>query len=323
MTQLFFREKGCNKIKIYLPFTINSISVFYIYNIYTYIQQHNFYTPCKGTMVDDLLKRLDVNVLLFLVSIFAHVRALNIPQSKRTPEAQSFYAAAKNKGPILKVLIPITEACRKEAGQYLNILEIASGTGEHAAYFCSSIPRVVYQPSSLDAEMESKWRALYNKEKVPTMGPPYSIETSLQGWVHQSTDALTSANSKILRPLYIDVMNFDPSTLRNEVKAGDVDVLICINMVHIAPIACTEGLFQVGRNSLRKGGVVYLYGPYMVNGFMVESNQVFDRSLRDRNFEWGVRSVEEVTVIAQKYGFNLEQTFEMPSNNLSVIFRKL
>jgi hypothetical protein len=94
-------------------------------------------------------------------------------------------------------------------------------------------------------------------------------------------------------------------------------------MIHISPIACTAALFHAGQISLRSGGAIYLYGPYSIDGYMVESNIAFDKSLRTRNQAWGIRSVEEVTQIAEKRGFYLDRKFEMPSNNLSLVFRKL
>ena len=293
----------------------------------------------------DFFKRLDVNSLMFLLTMALHASAFNMlkrgkpnkqtPSTSSTadtvkPTAHSFYAAAKNKGPILEVLKRIAGTCRKTSGNMLNVLEIASGTCEHAAFFCSHIPRVLYQPSSLDPSAESNWRAIYTRRPLDTdparekpVEPLYDIESSLKGWIMECADSLDSTGSKILNPLQLDVTNFSPDILTHDVKAGEFDLLICINMVHIASISCTEGLFKVGEQVLRGGGCIYLYGPYVVNGFMVESNRAFDKSLRERNSEWGVRSVEDVAIIARSKGFELQETVDMPSNNLSVVFKKM
>jgi len=101
------------------------------------------------------------------------------------------------------------------------------------------------------------------------------------------------------------------------------DALVCINMIHITPWAASEGLIAGAKRTLAAGSVLYLYGPYKIDGqHIAPSNHDFDASLRARNAEWGVRDLAEVADLAKRHGFDLEETVSMPANNLSVIFRK-
>ncbi|GAX17057.1 hypothetical protein FisN_5Hh442 [Fistulifera solaris] len=101
-----------------------------------------------------------------------------------------------------------------------------------------------------------------------------------------------------------------------------LDIMMAINMIHIAPWSATEGLMRVAGSKLKTNGVLFLYGPYKVGGSCVESNLMFDQSLKSRNPSWGVRDLEEVTKLAELNGLQLVESVEMPANNLSVIFRK-
>lgn len=103
----------------------------------------------------------------------------------------------------------------------------------------------------------------------------------------------------------------------------NIDIIICINMIHISPISSTHDLFRISSQLLKSNGIVLLYGPYRVKGSMVESNVAFDQNLKSRNKDWGVRDLEEVELIASNEGnFNLHSIVEMPVNNLCVIFQK-
>ena len=101
------------------------------------------------------------------------------------------------------------------------------------------------------------------------------------------------------------------------------DALVCINMIHITPSATCKGLMSGAERTLRSSGVLYLYGPYQINGrHTAQSNEEFDASLRTQNAQWGVRDIAEVTDLAQRHGFSLAETVPMPANNLSVIFER-
>jgi hypothetical protein len=101
------------------------------------------------------------------------------------------------------------------------------------------------------------------------------------------------------------------------------DALVCINMIHITPWAACKGLVTGAERTLRSGGILYLYGPYLIDGrHTAQSNEDFDAWLRTQNARWGVRDIAEVTDLAQCRGFSLIETVPMPANNLSVIFER-
>ena len=170
-------------------------------------------------------------------------------------------------------------------------MEVASGTGEHAATFATLIANCIYQPTDPIPEMQSSIADVWCKD-MPNVLPPITV----------------------------DVANI-PNLLSEDMRDQKTDVLICINMIHISAYVCTEELFQTAKSVLKCGGFVLLYGPYRENGQMVASNVEFDISLKTRNPEWGIRDIEDVTAIANKLGFHLESRCEMPANNLTLIFR--
>jgi len=193
-------------------------------------------------------------------------------------------AAARNTGPILDVLRGILP----EAGR---ALEIASGTGQHAAAFAEAFPGIGWQPSDQDA----------------------AARESIAGWVAES------GLGNLLPPLNIDVMRADwPNAID-----GELDLIVCINMIHISPWEACGGLMRGAGKLLRKGGLLYLYGPYRRDGdHTAPSNAEFDVSLRGRNPAWGIRDMGDVEAAAGLRGMALEGAVAMPANNFSVIFRK-
>ena len=202
------------------------------------------------------------------------------------------YAAEKNKVYIGNVLQKLVQSSppRFDLARPLNVFEIASGTGEHAAHFSSILPNLCYQPTEPNTEM------------------------------HESIVAWTKDFPSTLPPLELDILASTAFQLPVSMQKDKVDVIICINMIHISPFECTRSLFQFAATHLNKDGVVLTYGPYRVKGFMTESNIAFDESLKGRNSEWGVRDIEEVEEAALLCGLKLEETHEMPSNNLCLIF---
>jgi SAM-dependent methyltransferase len=194
-------------------------------------------------------------------------------------------AAARNRDAILNVLRPHLP----ERGL---VLEIASGSGEHIVHFAAACgPGLVWQPSD----------------------PDPAARASIDAWT--SVRALANIHTAIdLRTNF--GTNFDWTI-------ASADVVICINMIHIAPWDAAIGLMRGAGRILPSGGVLFLYGPFRREGrHTAPSNQAFDQNLRARNPAWGVRDLEAVTGLAASNGFGPAQIYEMPANNLSVVFRR-
>jgi hypothetical protein len=169
------------------------------------------------------------------------------------------------------------------------ILEIASGSGEHIVHFARNLPGLVFQPSDPDPDALRSVAAWVKATGVTNVTAPIALEASQSVWPIASADGI-----------------------------------ICINMVHISPWEATLGLIKGAAAILPPGSPLYLYGPYIREGFATTpSNQAFDRSLRDRNSTWGLRNLETVAAIAQSVGFSAPVITEMPANNLSVMFRRM
>lgn len=174
-----------------------------------------------------------------------------------------------------------------------NVLEIASGTGEHITWFAQLLPALVFQPSDPDPRHRA----------------------SIAAW----TEFFSLSNVRV--PLALDVRTAD-WTLPGEM-AGVLDAILCINMIHIAPWEATLGLMRGASALLADDAPLYLYGPYKRAGrHTAPSNAAFDQSLRAQDPSWGVRDLEAVADIAKANGLDLTQIVEMPANNLSVVFRK-
>jgi SAM-dependent methyltransferase len=190
-------------------------------------------------------------------------------------------ATERNREPILAVL-------RNVLPRSGTVLEIASGTGQHAVHFAAALPGVKWQPSDPDA----------------------THRESIVAW----TDHAKVAN--VLAPLAIDVCH-EPWDI------GAVDAIVCINMIHIAPWAAAEALFAGAGKRLAPGGVLYLYGPYRRDGaHTAPSNEAFDRQLRSADSEWGVRDMEAVIALGAAQGLTCDEPIPMPANNFSLVFRK-
>ncbi|AOK07226.1 class I SAM-dependent methyltransferase [Burkholderia sp. AU28942] len=191
-------------------------------------------------------------------------------------------AAERNRGPILDVLRRVLPATG-------SVLEIASGTGQHAAHFAQALPGLRWQPSDPDAH----------------------ARRSIAAWVAHAGLA------NLAEPLAFDVR--DPVW-----PSAALDAIVCINMVHISPWACTEALFAGAARVLRPGGVLFLYGPYRREGRHTSpSNEAFDQQLRSRDPSWGVRDLEAVVALGLDLGLDCAEVVEMPANNLSVVFHRL
>jgi SAM-dependent methyltransferase len=188
---------------------------------------------------------------------------------------------ARNRDPILAVL-------RRVLLPKGLVLEVASGSGEHAAYFAAKLPTLNWQPTDPDPEALASVAAHCTATGVLNLLPPLPLDVMSEQWPVERADAV-----------------------------------ICCNMIHIAPWAACEGLVAGAARTLTPSGLLYLYGPYKIGGeHTAPSNRNFDLDLRARNPQWGIRDLDEVTALAERRGFSLAETVQMPANNLSVIFRR-
>jgi SAM-dependent methyltransferase len=207
----------------------------------------------------------------------------------QTDQRLSAPAAERNAAPILEVLQGVLPARG-------TVLEIASGTGQHAAYFAAHFathfaatqPDLLWQPSDADPRARASiaaWRA----------------HTGL---------------ANLLAPLDLDVM-------REPWPIAAADAIVCINMIHIAPWEAALALMQGAGTRLATSGVLVTYGPYRRGGaHTAPSNAAFDADLRARNPAWGVRDMEAVETLAEAAGLVCEARVPMPANNFSLVFRK-
>jgi hypothetical protein len=197
-------------------------------------------------------------------------------------------------GPDVKRHAPATERNRDVIAETLArvlpadglVLEVASGTGEHAVHFAKRLPGLIWQPSDPD---------------------PIAI-ASINAW---------RADTKLanVRP----AMQLDASA---DWPISHADAVICINMTHISPWAATLGLLRNAARVMPPSAVLFIYGPYNQHGVtLADSNAAFDMSLRQQNPEWGLRYVDDIVEEADKIGLRLDQVIAMPANNLSLIFR--
>lgn len=186
-------------------------------------------------------------------------------------------ATERNREPIIEVLA----GALPDRG---TVLEIASGTGEHAAAFAARFPALTWQPSDPDAESRgsiAEWCA-----DAANVLPPLDLDAASPDWPIDAADAI-----------------------------------LCINMVHISPWAATLGLMAGAKRLLPAGGALILYGPYCRHGVeTAPSNEQFELWLKEKSPEYGLRYVEDVTAVAE--GLALERLVEMPANNLMLVYRR-
>ena len=182
---------------------------------------------------------------------------------------------------------PIAAVLRETLPERGTLLEIASGSGEHAVYFAGCFPALRWQPTDPDPEALASIRAWRGEAGLDNLLEPLLLDAAAETW-----------------------------------PVAFADAILCVNMVHISPWAATEGLMRGAGRLLSAGAPLLLYGPYRRAGApTAASNSAFDQSLKARNPEWGLRDLEAVEAEAERHGLRLERVVEMPANNLTVVFR--
>jgi SAM-dependent methyltransferase len=183
---------------------------------------------------------------------------------------------------------PISAVLAEELPAAGTVLEVASGTGEHAVHFARTFPYLTWQPSDpAPAALESirAWRA---EAGLPNLLPPIELDAGAPRW-----------------------------------PVVQADAVVCINMVHISPPAATEGLVRGAASLLAGGAPLIVYGPYIEDGVeTAPSNLAFDADLKARDPAWGLRRAEWLDDLARGHGFERRLRVAMPANNLALVYRR-
>ncbi|QEP44339.1 DUF938 domain-containing protein [Ectothiorhodospiraceae bacterium BW-2] len=188
-------------------------------------------------------------------------------------------ACDENREPILATLRPYLTESRQ-------LLEIASGTGQHAVYFAPELPHLSWQPSDLAANIEGieQWRS-------------------------------DSGSDNILPAIVLDVMQPWP--------ALQADAIFSANSCHIMSAVAVEAMFQGAANLLPSGKPLLIYGPFNIDGqFTSPSNERFHHYLQRQDPLSGIRDLSWLQQIAEPLGLTLESVHQMPVNNLTLVWRK-
>jgi SAM-dependent methyltransferase len=175
-----------------------------------------------------------------------------------------------------------------------HVLEIGSGTGQHAVAFASQMPTITWWPTDLnDAHLHSTaaWR---DYAKLGNLNPPVRLDASAPDWK-------------------LGALGLPP----------EYTLIFCANVIHISPWAVAEGIIAGADRHLRPGGELWLYGPFTRDGVhSAPSNAEFDHSLRQRNPEWGVRDTADLRALAARNNLRFHHIHELPSNNAIVTIAK-
>jgi hypothetical protein len=192
-------------------------------------------------------------------------------------------ATERNREVILEILLQVLPASG-------TILEIASGTGEHAVYFAPHLKPRKWLPTDPNPRSRASIAAWIAHLPSDNLYPPVDFDASASVWTLPDTTPITA--------------------------------IVNINMIHISAWGACLGLMALSDRILPPGGILYLYGPFKQNGEHTSpSNAAFDSSLRAQNPNWGVRDLDDVVEAAKAQNLNLINTYQMPANNLSVVFQ--
>jgi hypothetical protein len=190
-------------------------------------------------------------------------------------------AAERNRDPIAAVL-------SAELPPHGLVLEVASGTGEHAVHFARRFPQLQWQPSDPDPGARASIAEWREEAALANLLPPIELDASAPSWPVVSPAAI-----------------------------------VCINMVHISPPEAAEGLLEHAGRLLPAGAPLILYGPYLEEEVdTAPSNLAFDASLKARDPTWGLRAVSWMDLLADQQGLERTRRVEMPANNLVLVYRR-
>lgn len=206
-------------------------------------------------------------------------------------------ATQRNREPILEVLSEVLPA-------FGTVLEISSGTGEHAVFFAPRLVPRLWIPSDPNPMARASIAAWREHCPAENLYPPIALDVCAPVWPVEQ------------QPL--------PEALQDlDLQQYPMRAIVNINMIHIAPWRACLGLLAGAKRLLPPKGILYLYGPFKQAGnHTAPSNEAFDASLQKQNPEWGVRNLEDVVAVAQTHHLALIKTVTMPANNLSVIFQR-
>lgn len=189
-------------------------------------------------------------------------------------------ACEQNKSPILNILVDVFKDCQ-------NVLEIGSGTGQHAVYFASHLPHLIWQTSDLQENLASI-NAWMDQEKLPNLNAPIELDVRNHPWCISSTCAVFTANT-----------------------------------FHIMSWEMVEQFFIGVGKALITGGLLFVYGPFSYHGqHTSQSNADFDIYLKQRDPHSGVRDFSDVDRLAKQQGLDLVEDYTMPVNNRSLVWQK-
>ena len=169
------------------------------------------------------------------------------------------------------------------------VLEIASGTGEHAVFMARRFPALTWQPSDLDTGALASVDAWAEDAGLANLRPAIELDATRDKWPIDSVDAI-----------------------------------LCVNMLHISPWEATVGLFAAAGRILPSGAPLVLYGPFTEPDVeTAQSNLAFDRSLKERNPDWGLRDIADLDGFARSSGLSRSARYPMPANNLTLVYRRI
>ncbi|MEM6850863.1 MAG: DUF938 domain-containing protein [Pseudomonadota bacterium] len=194
-------------------------------------------------------------------------------------------SAARNRDPIRDAFLELGPARGV-------VLEVGSGTGEHASHIAGAAPELTWRPSDPDPDSRESIDAWRLALGVPNIAPAASLDATAPDW-----DAAFDARS--------------------------LAAMVSINMIHIAPFEAAEGLIRGAGRLLADDGRLFLYGPFRRGGqHTAPSNEAFDASLKARDPRWGVRDLEKIDALAEAAGLTRAHLRDMPANNMVLLYAR-